>query len=141
MLYIILALLFYTAAIMLGTIASRNTNSNLVSAIMNAISAIIPIIVVFPIVNKKLFESGKLGILMAVLSGIAIAFFTLALNKSFQVNKVAIVSPIVFGGAIFLSAILSAIFFKEKVSTFQMFGLAFLGMGLITIIYAAATGK
>ena len=141
MLYIILALLFYTAAIMLGTIASRNTNSNLVSAIMNVISAIIPIIVVFPIVNTKLLNSGKLGILIAILGGIAIAFFTLALNKSFQVNKVAIVSPIVFGGAIFLSAILSAIFFKEKVSTFQMFGLAFLGMGLITIIYAAVTGK
>jgi uncharacterized membrane protein len=108
---------------------------------MNVISAIIPIIVVFPIVNTKLLNSGKLGILIAILGGIAIAFFTLALNKSFQVNKVAIVSPIVFGGAIFLSAILSAIFFKEKVSTFQMFGLAFLGMGLITIIYAAATGK
>ena len=122
MLYIILALLFYTAAIMLGTIASRNTNSNIVTAIMNAISAILPTMVILPIVNKKLILDGKLGIIMAILGGIAITFFTLSINKSYQVNKVAIVAPMVFGGAIFLSAILSAIFFKEKISPIRIIG-------------------
>ncbi len=63
----------------------------------------------------------------------------MALNRSYSVNKVAIVAPIVFGGAIFLSAILSNIFFKEKIGLLQGVGLGFLGIGLIIIIYARAT--
>src|SRR5438445_12999442 len=97
MLYIILALLLYTAAILIGTFASRITDSNLVTAIVNIVSTIIPTIVVFPILNRKLFENAKLGIVMAVVGGIIIALFTMALNKSFAVNKVEIVSQIVFG--------------------------------------------
>jgi drug/metabolite transporter (DMT)-like permease len=54
---------------------------------------------------------------------------------------VALVSPIVFGGTIFLSAILSYFIFKEKVSPIQFSGLAILGVGLLLIIYSAATGK
>jgi len=141
MLYIILALFFYAIAIVIGAIASRNTDSNLVSAIMNAISTIIPLAVVIPILNRKFFENGKFGIMMAIIAGIAIALFTMALNKSFQVNKVAIVSPIVFGGAIFLSAILSYIFLKEKITLVQGAGLILLFIALTLITYSKATGK
>lgn len=141
MIYIILALLFYTVAIMIGTIASRSTDSNLVSAIVNIVSAIIPTVVVIPMLNKKVVDNGKLGILFAVVGGIAVALFTMALNKSYAVNKVAIVAPIVFGGAIFLTAILSYLFLKEKMTVIQSLGLAFLGIGVVLIIYAKATGR
>ena len=141
MVFIILALLFYSAAIMFGAYASRNANSNLVSAVMNILSAVIPIAVVIPILSKKLIGDSRLGILYAAIAGVAIALFTMALNKSYSVNKVAIVAPIVFGGAIFLSAILSNIFFKEKIGLLQGLGLGFLGIGLILIIYARATVK
>lgn len=126
---------------MFGTVASRKADTNLVSAVMNALSAIIPIAVIIPILNKKIFTNSKYGILMAIIAGIAIALFTMALNKSYSVNKVAIVAPIVFGGAIFLSAILSNIFFKEKIDFLQGVGLAFLGLGLILVIYARAIAK
>lgn len=134
-------MIFYTGAILLSTFASRAINSNLVSAIVNTVSAIIPIVVVAPMLGKKIFENGNMGIITAVLSGICVALFAMTLNKSFQLNKVAIVSPIVFGGAIFLSAILSYFIFKEKAASFQLTGLAFLGIGLLFIIYSAATGK
>ena len=98
MVFIILAALFYTGAILLSTFASRAINSNLVSAIVNGVSAIIPVLVVIPLLGKKLSENGKLGVITAVLSGICIALFAMSLNKSFQINKVGIVSPIVFGG-------------------------------------------
>jgi len=123
MIYIILALLFYSAAIMFGAYASRNANSNLVSAVMNILSAVIPIAVIIPLLSKKLIGDSRLGILYAAIAGVAIALFTMALNKSYSVNKVAIVAPIVFGGAIFLSAILSSIFFKEKIGLLQGVGL------------------
>lgn len=141
MIYIILALLFYTTAIMLGTIAARSANTNLVSAIINGVSAIIPAAVVVPILNSKLFVNSKFGITIAVLAGIAIALFSMSLTKSYSENKVAVVAPIVFGGAIFLSAILSTIFFKEKISQIQGVGLFFLGIGFLLIIYARFTGR
>ena len=141
MVYLILALLFYTSAILLGTTAARNANTNLVSGIVNTISAIIPVAISIPLFTKRTFTSQKYGILMAVLGGITIAFFTMALNKSFTQNKVGIVTPIVFGGAIFLSTILSYFFFKEKSTLLEAIGLSLLGVGLILIIYARATSK
>lgn len=76
---------------------------------------------------------------MSILAGIAIALFGLALSKSYATNKVAIVVPIVFGGSIFLSAILSAILFDEKITILQLIGLLFLAIGLAFIIYARAS--
>lgn len=134
-------MLFYTCAIILGAVASRNANTNLVAAISNIISAIIPVSVIIPILNKKLFTNSKYGVVMSVLTGIAIALFTMALTKSYSTNKVAIVAPVVFGGAIFLSSLLSYFFFKEKISFIQGVGLALLGLGLIFIIYARSTGR
>lgn len=141
MIYIFLALIFYTAAILLGTAAARNLNTNLSAAITNAVSAIIPIIAVVPILSKKTFTEQKFGILMAFLAGMSIAVFAMALNKGYAFNKVGIVAPIVFGGALFLSTILSYFVFKEKVSQTQFFGLFVLAIGLGIVIYARATGK
>jgi uncharacterized membrane protein len=143
MIYILLAVVFYATAIILSAIASRAINSNLVSALTNIVSAIIPIAVVVPILNKHIVESSqkRFGILMAILSGLAIAIFTMTLNKSYTENKVAIVAPMVFGGAIFLSAVLSNIFLKEKISLLQGIGLALLAAALSLIVYARMTGK
>ena len=79
MIFIILALLLYRAAIMVGTVAARNVDSNLVTAITNSISAIIPITVIIPILNKKILDHGKAGILWAILGGIII--YTKATSK------------------------------------------------------------
>ena len=61
---------------MFGSTASRHANTNLVAAIVNLISAIIPIAIIIPILSKKLLENPnvKFGILMAIITGIAIAF-------------------------------------------------------------------
>ncbi len=139
MVYLVLALLFYTAAILIGATASRNANTNLVSAIVNTISALVTISVLIPILSKKNFTGHKYGVLMAVLGGIVIGLFTMTLNKSFTQNKVGIVAPIVFGGAIFLSTVLSYFIFKEKITALEGIGLALLGIGFAIIIYARAT--
>lgn len=143
MVYIFLALILYTIVIILGSLASRHLNTNLVAAITNIFSAIIPIAVIIPILNKKLLENPntKFGIIISVATGIAIALFTMSLTKSYSENKIAIVVPIVFGGAIFLSAILSYFFYKEKISGVQGIGLVLMAIALILITYARATGK
>lgn len=126
---------------MFGTFAARLIDSVFAAAIENVISAILPILVVIPILNGKTIQNQKLGILIAITTGIGIAFFTIFLNKAYSQNKVAIVAPIVLGGSIFISAILSYFFFKEKISLFQGVGLTLLGIGLIFITYARFTGR
>ena len=141
MIYIFLASILYTVGIMFGSAASRSANTNLVAGIMNIVSALLPIALVIPILNAKTFANSKMGIIYAIIAGLLIALFTMALGKAFTENKVAIVSPLVFGGAIFLSTILSYFIFKEQVSRFQAFGLFFLAIGLGLVIYARWTGR
>ncbi len=126
---------------MVAAYTSRILNTNLAAAISNLVSAILPIIVVIPLLNKNTVHNNKLGIIMAIIGGILIAFFVMAINKAYVENKVAVVAPIVFGGSIFLSAILSFVFFKEKITTLQGLGLALLGVAILIITYARATGK
>lgn len=141
MIYLFIAIIFYTAAILLGTAASRNVNTNLSSGIMNALSAIIPLAVAAPYFARKTIENHKFGIAMAVLAGICIAIFSMALNKGYTLNKVGIVAPIVFGGAIFFSTLLSTVVFKEKITLIEGVGLAVLFVGFGIIIYARAIAK
>jgi uncharacterized membrane protein len=141
MVYILLALVSYVVAVMTATAASRSINTNFAALVANAVSIIIPLLVVAQIWSKKLYEHGMTGIVMAILNGLAISIFVLLLNKSFQVNKVAIVTPVLYGVTIFLTAILSYIFFKEKITLVHLIGLLFVGVGIITITYAAVTGK
>jgi len=132
-------MLLYSVAILLGASASRNTNTNLAAALTNLFAVIAPAVVAIPIVTKKTFHSQKFGILMAILGGVAIGFFVMAMNKSYSVNKVGIVVPIVFGGGILLSTIASYFVFNEKIGLGEGIGLALVLIGLAVLLYARAT--
>jgi multidrug transporter EmrE-like cation transporter len=138
MIYIIAALILYTTAILLGTAASRNADTNLVSLITNSFSVLIPLAIVLPHISKKALSSHKFGVTVAILGGIVVGLFVMALNKSFSENKVGIVTPIVFGGAILLSSVLSIFIFKEKVTLLEGTGLSLVLIGLSIVIYARA---
>jgi|SRR3989344_1229973 len=141
MIFIFIAMIFYTIAILFGVSASRHANSNLVAALTNIVAAVIPLVVAAPLLNKKTIQNHRFGVLMALAAGVAIAIFAMAIVKSYSINKVGIVTPIIFGGAIFLSTILSYFIFKEKVTQLQLVGLVFLAVGFSLIIYSRATGK
>ncbi len=141
MIYIIIATILYTIALIFITLSARHADTNLATAITNIVSTILPVIIIIPYLNKKLVSDGKVGLIYAILGGIAIALYTLALTKSFATNKIAIVSPIIYGGSIFLTAIISFILFKEKISLFQGIGLSLVGVGILFILYAIVTGK
>ena len=59
MTYIIVALLLYTATIILGAYASRHADSNLVTAIMNTMSAILPLAIIVPYFSKINVQNSK----------------------------------------------------------------------------------
>ncbi|MEK7095727.1 MAG: EamA family transporter [Patescibacteria group bacterium] len=139
MIYLILALIFYTASLLIGASASRNANTNLVTAVNTFISAIIPFIIIAPLLSKKTFVTQKYGILMAALSGIIVSLFVLTLSKSFTQNKIGIITPVIFGGAILFTTILSYFLFKEKITITEGIGLGLVLAGLVVVIYARAT--
>ena len=136
--YIFLALLFYTVAILTGAAASRHANTSFISLIANLFSVFAPLAVIVPTFSKRLITGHRFGISMAVVDGIAAGLFVLAINKSFSVNKVGIVVPIVFGGAILLSTIASYFLFKEKISWIEGLGLALMLVGIAVVTYARA---
>jgi drug/metabolite transporter (DMT)-like permease len=141
MIYLFIGMVFYAAALLFGTAASRNTNTNLAAGLANFVGMIIPLAVAIPFITKKTFATQKFGIIMALLSGVCIAIFAMALAKGFTLNKVGIITPVVFGGAIFLSTVVGSIIFKERVTSIEAIGLIFLAAGFGIIIYARAVVK
>jgi uncharacterized membrane protein len=135
MFYIFVALVFYTLSILALTAASRKADASIVNTFSNIVTILIPLIVM--LLKFKLTEilNDKNAILFAVLSGVCIALFGLAISKAYATNNVGIVAPIVFGGSIFLSTILSYFIFGEKVGNLQTVGLALIFLGLCVVVY------
>lgn len=102
MIYIILAMLIYSVAILFATAASRHADTNLVAAISNTMAAFIPLAITIPFLTKKAIHNQKFGIIMALIAGILIAFFVMAINKAYSLNKVGIVAPVVWWFNIFV---------------------------------------
>lgn len=94
-------MILFTAVIMAGTIASRSLNAYIAVLIENLVSIVIPLVLALPFLGKVSVYNQKVGIIAAIIVGILIALYPIALTKSYAVNKVAIVAPIVFGGEFF----------------------------------------
>ncbi|HEY6736157.1 MAG TPA: EamA family transporter [Candidatus Saccharimonadia bacterium] len=139
MFYIFAALVCYSLAILFGAYASRHAGAAVVSTISNVVSVAATAAFAVAELAKSTVHNERWGLAAAAAGGVAIGLFTLALNRSFATDKVAIVAPVVFGGSIFLSAFLSYLFFRERISPIQGAGLLFLAVGLSLIIYAKAT--
>jgi uncharacterized membrane protein len=135
MLYIFVALVFYTLGILALTIASRKSDAIMVNAIGNIVASLIPItLMLFKFKVSEIFNN-KQGVFFAGLSGLCIAIFGLAIAKAYSANNVGIVVPIVFGGSIFLSTILSYFIFGERVGVVQSVGLGLIFLGLCLVVY------
>lgn len=138
MLYLILAVLLFTTLSLLSAAASRRTNTNLVTLIVNIFSVIMPLLILAPAIAKKSLTIDKPAIIMTIIAGLCVGLFAMTVNRSFTVNKVGIVIPIVFGGTILLSTVLSYFIFKETIKGFELVGLLFVLSGIGFIIYARA---
>lgn len=137
MIYLLIAILLFTAVSILSAAASRKTDSNLVSLIINVFSMLGPAIVLAPaFIAKKSIPSIKYALVMAALAGISVGLFSMTINKSYTVNKVGVVLPVIFGGTMLLSTVLSYFIFKETLKGFELVGLGLVLVGISFIIYA-----
>ncbi len=138
MIYLILATLLLTALTVFAASASRNINTNIATAIIHTVAIFIPFMVAFPAIAKKEYVNHKYGIMMAIAAGISIGLYGLVINKAFTVNKLGVVTPAVFGGAIILTTLAGYFLFKEKLNVLEFAGLIFVLIGFCMIIYARA---
>lgn len=136
MLYLFLAVLLFTAISLLAAAASRRANTNAIALIMNTFSVLIPMVVLAPALFKKSIDIDRPAWLMAIVAGLCVGLYAMTINKSLMLNKVGIVTPVVFGGAILLTTVLSYFIFKETLKGFELIGLVCILAGIGFIIYA-----
>lgn len=141
MIYILFSMVCYSVFLIFIGIASRRLESSAVNMIGNISAAIIPTIIFFTTSNISKIKSDKYGLITSIIAGVFITFYGLFLSKSFTTDKVAIISPIVYGGTILISAIAGIYVFKEKITMIQGIGLVLILTGIAFVIYAKSTGK
>jgi uncharacterized membrane protein len=81
MLYLIVCIILYTIALLFGAVGARHLTPIVATAVNNIVAAILPLLLVIPLINNKLFsnQNTKYGILMAAISGIFVALFVFEL--------------------------------------------------------------
>lgn len=134
MIYIALTTIFYTIALLAIAQASRRLDSTFATAIINTLSAIIPIVLSVKLVEKYPISQYRDGWFYAIGAGIAIALFTLFLAKSFVFNKVGLVTPIVYGGSLVGTTLLASWLFGEKIQPLQGWGIAVIVLGIVLVV-------
>jgi drug/metabolite transporter (DMT)-like permease len=139
MIYLLIAMFLFTAASLLGAAASRRFDPSFISAIINIVAVFPPVILSAALFSKKTLDTQKPAIFMAICAGILIGFFAMTIGKSYTVNKVGVVVPVIYGGTILLTTVLSYFIFKESLRPLELSGLFFVLIGISVLIYARAT--
>lgn len=134
MIYIALATIFYSAFLIINTIAARVIDPVFAAAIVTGVSAIIPIVVAVRAQSQTLTPAQ--GVWAAVAAGFCIALYSIFLNRSFTTEKVGVVVPIVYGGSLVITTLLSLVVFRERIGTLQAIGLVVMMIGIGIVIYA-----
>lgn len=130
--FAVLSLVFSAVYNILAKLGATKMNVFASNATIAATSLIIAISVfLFGAPISSLTASGPTPLVYSILSGLSVGayavFYMLSLSKS---APISVALPLVFGGSIVLTAILSVIFLGESVSYLKVAGLTFIIIGL-----------
>ena len=134
MIAIALATVFYSVFLLLNTIAARMIDPVVAAALVTGVSALLPITIALRSQTGSL--SPIQGIVAAVAAGFCIALYSIFLNRSFVTEKVGVVVPIVYGGSLVITTVLSFVLFRERIGGLQAVGLLVMLVGMGIVIYA-----
>jgi uncharacterized membrane protein len=134
-LYIILATVFYGAAIVAFSRGPRGFNPDLFGTIVNLFGMLVPMVLYFGYrMTNKVVVTSPGGWRWALVGGLSIALFTITLTRVFSLGEnVSFVTPLVYGGAVLIASLSGVLFFHEKMPVAGLFGalLIVLGIGLV----------
>lgn len=105
------------------------------TAVVHTLAAIVPVALLYPQMSRLGEIFTKQGLFFSLIAGLFIGIFGIVIGKAYAANNVGIVVPIVFGGSIFLSTVLSYFIFGEKVGAIQSVGLGLIFLGLYLVVY------
>lgn len=120
--------------------AGGKIDGSIVPIVVNLVAIIVPLLIYYYLKNSEshsFIPNTKAGLLYASLAGVSIAGFALAFHKIFQAGgNLSYVSPLVFGGSIAISTILSAVFLKESLTLYHVAGIILVLSGISLIVVA-----
>ncbi len=134
---VLLATVAYAVFLVGISRAALFADSNLVAAIVNALGTFVPLGLFLYSGATFAGENNAKGIVWALVAGIGVAIFIMALSRAFSIGgNVGFVTPLVYGGSIALATIVGWLVYKEQISPWQFAGLLLVGAGIGCIVYA-----
>jgi uncharacterized membrane protein len=141
-LLILLGTVAYAGAIVAFGRGTLHLNSNLFGTAVNFLATLAPLGLYALVSQQRHTPAGstKTGLIWALIGGICIGLFTIAIAYVFSVGEnVSFVTPLIYGGAVLIASLVGILFFKEKVSSLQLIGLLLIVAGIVSV--AASTWK
>lgn len=132
---VILATIFYALFDIFASRAGNRIDSNLSSTIFNGLGALVPLLIYFYFKSKNQITTttSSSGIWYSLLAGVAIAIFSILLIKAFEKGGLSYAVPVIYGGAITISALVGWLIFKDSFSGLGAAGVLLI-LGGITLV-------
>lgn len=117
--------------------AGGKIDANLGAVIINGLGTVLPLLAVglFWLARKNEVVVNREGLGFSLLAGVAIALFSVLIMKIFASgSQLSYVIPVVYGGAIVLTAVIGLVWWKEAVNNLQLLGLAITLVGIAIVV-------
>lgn len=120
--------------------AAGKINDYLANVIVNGIGLILPLLVFIALRNREgSTATSRTGLVFSILAGLSIAGFTVLLIKVFaRGGNLAYVIPLIYGGALVISALSGWFIFKQSSSILEVSGVIIVTIGIVCIVAAKA---
>lgn len=141
---IIISVIAYTLSILAFSQGARYLNSNILGGIINFLGTLVPIGLFVLYASQRYVVSGHkiLGYVWALVGGIGIGVFTIVMTKLYSSGQnVSFISPLVYGGAVFLASAVGVVIYKEKLLLPQLVGMISIVIGILLISFATYRGS
>jgi transporter family protein len=134
---IALATISYALFDIFASRAGNAIDANLSSVIFNGLGMFLPLVLYIfykSVQGTQLIATTTSGIVYSLLAGVSIAAFSVLLIKIFEQGDLAYVVPLIYGGAIVLTALVGWAVYQESISWLQAFGILVVVVGVAIIV-------
>jgi drug/metabolite transporter (DMT)-like permease len=135
---VVLATVLYAAFATFTSRAGGRVDSRLSSGILNGVGAVLPLLIWLALraTRRSMIPTRPSGIIFSVLAGATVGVFTILLVTIYgRGGELSFVFPVIYGGAIALTAIVGWAVFSDNFSWLHLVGVTGIvaGIGLLAV--------
>jgi drug/metabolite transporter (DMT)-like permease len=136
------ATVLYSALLILSSRASGRIDPYWSSMVFGVASIVTPLALwlLGRMQHKPVLPTTASGLAYSIVAGAVAGIFTALLVKIFEKGAVSFAPPVIYGGAMVLTAVVGWLFFKEAVTALQATGIIVTAIGVALIVYAKLHG-